>query len=88
MEAKPMISEAEKASSESNDNSVDELPYLATISETARFLRIGKTVTYESVRTGRIPAVRVGGQWRILRPALLEWLAQGGFENGNKNNTI
>jgi excisionase family DNA binding protein len=38
----------------------------------------------ELVRTGQVPAAKVGRQWRFLRSQLTEWLAQGGGETHNR----
>jgi PTS system nitrogen regulatory IIA component len=43
---------------------VGESPLL-TISETARFLRTTPQTVRRWAREGQLPAVRVGGQWRI-----------------------
>ena len=49
-----------------------------TVPEAAQLLRIGERTAYKLVRDGRLPAVKVGNQWRIEKGAFEEWLAQGG----------
>jgi len=49
-----------------------------SIPEAAQLLRIGERTTYKLVRTGRLPAIKVGGQWRVHRPTLLRWAESGG----------
>jgi len=51
---------------------------LLTIPEAAQLLRIGERTCYDLARSGRIPAAKVGGQWRIRRRELEAWLAAGG----------
>jgi len=43
---------------------------LLTVSETARLLRIGEATVRRLARRGELPALRVGGQWRIDRDSL------------------
>ncbi len=49
-----------------------------TVAEAAQVLRIGERTAYKLVRQGRLPAIRVGNQWRIEKEAFEAWLAQGG----------
>jgi len=49
-----------------------------TVAEAAALLRIGERTAYKRVRDGRIPAVKVGNQWRIEKGAFEAWLARGG----------
>lgn len=48
-------------------------PEFLSIPETASLLRIGERTAYKLVREGRLPALKLGGQWRIHRPTLLAW---------------
>lgn len=41
-----------------------------TVSETARLLRLGRTQTYELIRSGAIPSIRLGRAIRIPRHQL------------------
>lgn len=49
-----------------------------TVAEAAALLRIGERTAYKLVRDGRIPAAKVGNQWRIEKGVFETWLAQGG----------
>jgi excisionase family DNA binding protein len=42
--------------------------------EAARFLRMHVKTALRLARQGRIPACKVGGEWRFLRSELREWL--------------
>ena len=48
-------------------------PEFLSVPETAALLRIGERTVYKLVRQGDLPALKVGGQWRVHRPTLLEW---------------
>lgn len=53
-------------------------PEILTLPEAAALLRIGDRTAYDLARNQRIPAAKVGGQWRIRRSDLDAWLARGG----------
>jgi excisionase family DNA binding protein len=50
------------------------LPEVLTLEEAARFLRVPKKAVEELAATGKMPARRVNGQWRLLKVAIEEWL--------------
>lgn len=47
---------------------------LLTTHELQEFLRLDRITIYRMVQAGRIPAMKVGGQWRFSKPAIEEWL--------------
>lgn len=49
-----------------------------TVAESAALLRIGERTANKLVRSGRLPAVKVGNQWRIERRAFGAWVAASG----------
>lgn len=53
-------------------------PEFLILPEVATLLRIGERTAYDLARTHRIPAAKVGGQWRIRRADLDAWIARGG----------
>jgi excisionase family DNA binding protein len=53
---------------------------ILTAQETAEWIRIPLKTIYELAKTGRMPARRVGKQYRFNRKAVLEWLQ--GSRNG------
>ena len=65
-----------------NDNSAnysaitnfDNLPLAQTVLEAGQVLRVGRSVTYELVRSGQLRSVRIGRSIRIPRDALVEYL--------------
>ncbi len=48
------------------------------IGELAEVLRVSRPVVYEAVRSGKLPAARIGRQWRITESALNKFLRGGG----------
>src|SRR6187455_399902 len=48
----------------------DEAPELMTVKETAEYLRIPLPTVYYLVQRGQLPAVQIGGRWRIKRSLL------------------
>ena len=55
-----------------NFNSVCETPShnLLTVKETAEYLRIPLPTVYYLVQRGQIPAIQIGGRWRIKKSSL------------------
>jgi excisionase family DNA binding protein len=49
---------------------VEELPELMTVKETSEYLRIPLPTVYYLVQRGQIPAVQIGGRWRVKRSLL------------------
>ena len=43
---------------------------LLTVKETAEYLRIPLPTVYYLVQRGKIPAIHIGGRWRIKKSAL------------------
>ena len=51
---------------------------VVSVEECSKLLGLGRSATYEAVRTGQIPAVRVGGRWLVPLAALDKMLAEAG----------
>jgi excisionase family DNA binding protein len=49
---------------------------LMTVMEAAVYLRVGKKTIYRLLKQGKIPATRVGQQWRFNKASIDEWLHQ------------
>ena len=55
------------------------MPVFVTVKEASELLRVTDRTLYDLCRQGKVPgAAKVGGQWRIDREKLLDWLAKGG----------
>lgn len=64
---------------ESQQKEVFQMECLALkVEDAAKLLHVGRTSTYAAVRRGEIPAVRIGGLWRVPRAALERMLAEAG----------
>jgi excisionase family DNA binding protein len=50
---------------------------LLTADETAAYLKISKGTVWAWCRTGQLPAIKVGRQWRIRREDLREMIRLG-----------
>jgi excisionase family DNA binding protein len=50
-------------------------PELLTLRELAGYLRVSMRTAYQLAKDGDVPAVKVGGSWRIPRAALEQQLA-------------
>jgi len=53
------------------------MAHIMTVDETAQFLRIHPETVREKARQGKIPALKVGRQWRFVKDQLDAWLCQG-----------
>lgn len=60
------------------------LDSLLTVKEVSALLRVSTQTLYKLLEQGRIPAVRVGNQWRFERQKVLDWLERGGANGGDE----
>lgn len=49
-------------------------PAVYTVEQAAELLGVARSTAYELVRSGRIPARRLGGRWVISRTRFHAWL--------------
>jgi excisionase family DNA binding protein len=54
-----------------------------TLTEAAVFLRVNDKALAEKAAAGEVPARQIGGEWRFLRQALVDWLYAGAKESAN-----
>ena len=47
---------------------------LMTLGEVADYLRLSKDTVYRMASTGKLPASKVGSQWRFRREDVDQWL--------------
>ena len=47
---------------------------IMTLREVAKYLGLHVMTVYKLTREGRVPAAKIGGQWRFKRDILDEWL--------------
>lgn len=63
---------------------IEELPQFLTVEEWRTFMRISRSLAYDLIRRGIVPAIRWGRTVRIPREAVWKYLNQDGHaENGN-----
>jgi excisionase family DNA binding protein len=51
---------------------------IMTAEELAQLLRVNRTTIYRLLKTGDIPAFRVGKEWRFKREEVERWIAASG----------
>jgi len=47
---------------------------IMTLKEVAHYLGLHVMTVYKLTREGRVPAAKIGGQWRFKRDVLDQWL--------------
>jgi excisionase family DNA binding protein len=47
---------------------------LLTLDEIAAFLAVSRDTVYRMAQRGKIPAVKVGNQWRFVKTEVTAWL--------------
>ena len=52
----------------------DKKHQIMTLREVAKYLGLHIMTVYKLTREGRVPAAKIGGQWRFKRDVLDDWL--------------
>ncbi len=47
---------------------------ILTLQEVAKYLKVDKRTVYRMVKSKKVPAFRVGNQWRFLKTDILKWI--------------
>ena len=55
-------------------------PSVMNVKQVAEYLGIHQQTLYGLVQTGKVPALKIGGQWRFSRTAVREWVRTGSFK--------
>jgi hypothetical protein len=55
---------------------------IMTLPETAAFLRVSEDVLAEQAEAGEVPGRKIGGEWRFLQRALVDWFYGRELANG------
>ena len=63
------------------------LPVTLTVEETAAVFRIGRSAAYAAIRSGEIPAIRVGRTLRVPRHVVEALLAAAGSPSNETANS-
>ena len=48
---------------------------IATVAEVARYLHVQPTTIYKLIRTGQLPAFKIGAEYRFDMDQLKKWIA-------------
>lgn len=73
---------------------LSELPDLLTVKQYATWAERGINQAYDDVRKGRVPAIQLGGSWRVVRAGLERMLADAcqrvpeSTEGPDRNGTL
>ncbi len=51
-----------------------QMPSMLTVPEVQQFLRIGKVKTYDLIKRGIIPSIKLGATIRVPRDIFLNWI--------------
>ena len=52
--------------------------HLLTLSEAADLLQVSTRTLQRMIRSGQLPAFKVGGQWRVRETQLRQWIENRG----------
>ena len=56
---------------------------IMTLREVAKYLGLHAMTVYKLTREGRVPAAKIGGQWRFKRDVLDQWLEAQMHQNSS-----
>jgi excisionase family DNA binding protein len=59
-----------------------------TSSEAAAFLRVPEKVILQLANAGRLPARKIGTEWRFLKDAIVDWLRQPELATETKKKSM
>ena len=51
-----------------------QLPRVLTLQEAAELMQVDKRTLQRLIHRGQFPALRVGGQWRVVESELAKWI--------------
>ena len=57
-----------------------ERPEILKAKEACELLRISQDSLYQNVKKGKIPGIKIGGQWRFSRKKLIDLLQEGDIQ--------
>lgn len=59
---------------------------ILTVKEVAEYLKMNSMTIYRMAKVGKIPAFKLGGDWRFRRSSIDEWIIEKERNNGNGNH--
>lgn len=57
---------------------------IMTVEECAKYLKTGVSTIYRLAREGKIPATKVGNQWRFRKERIDKWLDEQGAQKSSE----
>lgn len=66
----------------------DDAPELLTVKETAAYLRIPVPTVYYLVQRGQLPAVQIGGRWRVKKSLVDRDVLKNGGDSGSQATVL
>ena len=57
---------------------------IMTIKDVAQFLKVKEQTVYRLVQQGKIPALKIGGQWKVKR-SHLDWMFEESLERAKES---
>ena len=60
--------------------------HILNLTEAAAFLRVNEAALADNAAAGEVPAQQIGGEWRFLQRALVDWLYGAGSVNGARTH--
>jgi excisionase family DNA binding protein len=57
---------------------------IMTVKQVAEYLQMDEHTIYKLSRSGKIPALKIAGQWRYKKEVIDKWIKDGSLENLNK----
>ena len=68
------------------NNTVEETDVM-TVQEVATYLRLNEITVYKLARSGEIPALKIGRNWRFKKELIDAWFRQSAEKVGNHEGT-
>jgi len=66
---------------------MDEIEIM-TVKQVAKYLQVDEHTIYRLARAGKIPAIKISGQWRFKKDVMDKWINEGSLENLNKEEQL
>lgn len=57
---------------------------IMTVKQIAKYLQMDEHTIYKLSRSGKIPALKIAGQWRFRKEVIDKWINDGSLQNLNK----
>jgi excisionase family DNA binding protein len=61
---------------------------IMTVKQVAEYLQMDEHTIYKLSRSGKIPALKIAGQWRFKKDVIDKWIKDGSLENLNKEEQL